>query len=392
MTSSAAPPILSAAARGLLERRVVFDAHVDSIGRAVDLGHDLGVASDEGQLDLVRGRAGGLGAWVVVAWVDPAQFLAESFARAAAMFDAAHGLAERHPELFRLVGNAAELARAEREGRIAGVLGIEGGHPIEESLANLERFFERGLRVMTLVWNNHLSWIRSCQDGAAAGVPEGLSAFGRDVVRRMNELGIVVDLSHAGERSFFDALEASTRPVIASHSGCRALHDHPRNLSDGELRALASQGGVAGIVFHPGFLDREARAEQARVRATAEFRGIAATNETERLLAQQRVMRARATALPAARLVEHIVHAVEIAGIDHVGIGSDYDGIEHGPEWLEDARGYGVLAELLIRRGFTPGDVAKVLGDNLRRVFAEVTGSGTAADALERAAVGVAGC
>jgi membrane dipeptidase len=363
--------------RALLARRPVFDAHVDAIGFAADLGHDLGTATP-GQFDLVRAAEGGLGAWVVVCWPDPAHHLAEAFARTNAMLDAAHALAARHPARFRLVGNEHELDAARAAGAIAGIVGLEGGHGIEASLAKLERLFERGLRVLTLVWNNHLAWIRSCQSGAGAGVPEGLSSFGREVVRRANELGIVVDLSHAGERAFFDALATSTQPVIASHSGCRTLHEHPRNLSDAQLRALGRSGGVVGIVFHPGFLDAGARAEEARVRALPAYAALGG-EPMARFLAQQRLMRAHAAPLPATRLVEHLEHAVELAGIDHVGLGSDYDGIERTPAGLEDARGYAVLAELLARRGFSDVDLLKVLGGNMERVFRAATGPGTRA-------------
>jgi membrane dipeptidase len=371
-------PEISPRVRALLARRPVFDAHVDAIGFAADLGHDLARGSP-GQFDLPRAMQGGLGAWVVVCWPDPAHHLPRSFARAEEMIAAAHALAERHPASFRLVGNGAELGAARADGVSAGILGIEGGHALEEDLARLERLFERGLRVLTLVWNNHLSWIRSCQPGAGAGVPEGLSDFGREVVRRMNALGIVVDLAHAGERAFHDALGTSTRPVIASHSGCRALHDHPRNLTDDQLRALAAHGGVVGIVFHPGFLDAGARAEEARVRGSPDYAGIAETDPAARFLAQQRVMRARAAPLPAERLVDHVVHAVRVAGVEHVGLGSDYDGIERGPEWLEDARGYAVLAELLARRGFSDAELELILGSNMERVFRAATGEGTMA-------------
>jgi membrane dipeptidase len=368
-----AAPDLSPEVADLIRERPVFDAHADAIARAVDLGDDLGVRSDRGHLDLVRGAEGGLGAWVVVAWVDPDRFLERSFERANAMIDAAHALAERHPDRFRIVRDGAELAAARAGGQTAGILGIEGGHAIEEDLDKLRAFHARGLRVMTLVWNNHLPWIRSCQDGAGPEVPEGLSPFGREVVGAMNELGIVVDLSHAGERSFDDALETTTHPVIASHSGCKALHDHPRNLTDTQLRALAGNGGVVGIVFHPGFLDAEARAEEVRVRRTPAYTELDREDPGRLFVEQQRVMRATARPMPAARLIDHVVHAVEIAGIDHVGIGSDYDGFERGPEWMEDATGYGVLAELLVRRGFGVGDVRKVLAGNMERVFGEVT-------------------
>ncbi|NOT31193.1 MAG: membrane dipeptidase [Planctomycetes bacterium] len=356
----------------------MFDAHVDAIGFAADLGHDLGTLTP-GQFDLVRAAEGGLGTWVVVCWPDPALHLERSFARTSEMLVAAHALAERHPARFRLVGNGAELDAAHAAGAIAGIAGIEGGHALEQSLAKLEWFFERGLRVMTLVWNNHLAWIRSCQGGAGPGVPEGLSSFGHEVVRRMNELGIVVDLSHAGERSFFDALETSTRPAMASHSGCKSLHDHPRNLSDEQMRALAQQGGVVGIVFHPGFLDAGARAEEARVRQLSAYAELREADPAAKFLAQQRLMRAQAAPLPAGRLVEHVEHAVLVAGIDHVGLGSDYDGIERAPEGLEDARGYAVLAELLARRGFGDDDLVKILGGNMERVFRAATGAGTRA-------------
>jgi len=377
-------PAPSARVAALLARRPVLDAHVDAIGFAADLGHDLGTITP-GHFDLERAARGGLGAWVVVCWPDPAHHLARSFARASEMIEAAHALAARHPARFRLVGNGAELAAARADGAIAGILGIEGGHALEESLERLEWFFERGLRCLTLVWNNHLSWIRSCQEGAGPEVPAGLSDFGRAVVGRMNALGIVVDLSHAGERSFHDALEASARPVIASHSGCRALHDHPRNLTDDQMRRLARQGGVVGIVFHPGFLDADARVEQARVRATPEFAGPPGLAPAAQFLHQQGVMRARMKPMPASRLVEHVLHAVEVAGIDHVGLGSDYDGIECGPEGLEDARGYAVLAELLAQRGLTDAELEKVLGANMERVFREVTGPGTRAAERGRA-------
>ena len=350
----------------------VFDAHVDSLQRMLDLGHDLGTRTP-GHLDLVRGREGGLGAVVLVCWVDPSFLPDGCFGRARALLETAHDLARRHPDQVRLVADGDELEAARAAGCIAGIPGIEGGHAIEESRDKLAWFHDRGLRVMTLVWNNHLSWIRSCQDGASAGVPAGLSAFGREVVGDMNRLGMVVDLSHAGERSFFDALEVSSKPVLASHSGCRALHDHPRNLTDEQLAALGQAGGVVGIVFHPGFLDRAAQEEEARVRASAGYRALEGTGDTDLFLAQSAHLERHAAPLGAERVVDHIEHAVEVAGIEHVGLGSDFDGIQRGPRGLEDASTYGLLARLLGERGFAQDDVERVLGGNLRRLFAEVT-------------------
>ncbi|HEV8112636.1 MAG TPA: membrane dipeptidase [Planctomycetota bacterium] len=361
----------------------VFDAHVDSLQLELDLAQDLGLRSD-GHLDLVRGRSGGLATAVFVSWVDPkhlARDAAGARARASALLGAFHALAQRHPDRLRFAGNAEMLDAAHAAGAIAGIPGIEGGHAIEEDLDVLHAFFVDGIRVLTLVWNNHLSWIRSCRDGAGAAIPEGLSAFGRKVVRAMNDLGMVVDLSHAGERSFYDALDASSAPPIASHSACHALHGHPRNLTDDQLRALGSAGGVVGIPFCVAFLSRAAQEEDARLRETPAYRAIEARNDTELSLLQGRFLQREASPLPIDCVVEHVVHAVEIAGVDHVGLGSDYDGIGRTPQGLEDASCYGRLGDALRATGFGSDDVAKIMGGNMRRVFARTTGPGTLAHA-----------
>jgi membrane dipeptidase len=266
---------------------------------------------------------------------------------------------------------------------LAGIPGIEGGHSIEEKLSELVWFFERGVRVLTLVWNNHLPWIRSCQPGAEPEIPEGLSDFGRAVVLTMNELGMVVDLSHAGEKSFFDALEVSSKPVIASHSGCKALHGHQRNLTDEQLRALKQNGGVVGIVFCVPFLSQAGFAEDARWRESEGYKALAGKNATELFLRQGEYLQEKAEPLPIEVVVEHVEHVVEVAGIEHVGIGSDFDGILRTPQGLEDASCYGNLVEKLFERGFGEDEVLKICGGNMERVFAEATGKGTRADTAQ---------
>jgi len=367
----------------LLARQPVFDAHVDSLQRQLDLGHDLGTQT-RGHLDLVRGKAGGLGAVVLVNWVDP-KHIAEgpggARRRTRDLLAQFHALLAAHPDRIAWAGNGARLDAARASGRIAGIPGIEGGHSIEGTLEDLEWYFEHGVRVLTLVWNNHLDWIRSCQAGAGPEVPAGLSTFGRSVVRRMNELGMVVDLSHAGPQSFDDALATTTKPVIASHSGCKALHGHQRNLTDDQLRALAANGGVVGIVFCTAFLKDEAQVEDARLRESAEYKSITGPNDTDVFLRQGEWLQEHATPLPMDVVVDHIVHAREVAGVDHVGLGSDYDGIGRTPTGLEDAGCYGRIAEKLVERGFGIDDIAKVLGGNMERVFRSVTGPGTVAAA-----------
>lgn len=365
----------------LMATRPVFDAHADSLQLALDLGRDLGVRG-AGHLDLVRGREGGLGSLVFVSWCDPKFLDAGPHGardRTRGLLREFHRLVERHPGQVSFAGNAVELARARASGKLAGIPGIEGGHSIEASLDELEWFFERGVRVLTLVWNNHLTWIRSCQDGAGVGIPEGLSDFGRTVVRRMNELGIVIDLSHAGRQSFFDTLETTQKPVIASHSGCMAVNAHQRNLDDEQLRALAANGGVVGIVFCTPFLDAAARAEEQRLRETAEYKALRGANDTELFLAQCEFLQARAAPLPLERVLDHLCHAVEVAGIEHVGLGSDYDGIQRTPQGLEDASTYPALAAGMAQRGFREDEIALVLGGNMERVFAAVTGPDSAA-------------
>lgn len=359
----------------------VFDAHVDSLQRTLDLGHDLGTETP-GHLDLVRGARGGLGAVVFVCWCDPKHLEPGGEGarrRTARLLGAFHGLAEAHPERIGWAGNGALLEELHAAGRVAGIPGIEGGHSIEESLAHLEAFFEGGVRVMTLVWNNHLSWVRSCQDGAGPDVPAGLSRFGRSVVRRMNELGMLVDVSHAGERSFYDVLETSDRPVIASHSGCRALSDHPRNLSDDQLRALGAAGGVVGIVFCTPFLDVEARRLENEARRDPAYAALAGANDSEVFVRQGDWLQAHLPPLGIERVADHVVHAIEVAGIEHVGLGSDFDGIQRRPAGLEDASGYPRLAEALRRRGLGEAELRAVFWENMARVYRTATGAGTAA-------------
>lgn len=356
----------AAQAAELLARQPAFDAHTDALQRQLDLGHDLGTVTP-GHFDLVRAKRGGLGTVVLVCWVDPAFEPDGSAARARALMQAGRELAMRHPDKLRLCRSPADLEAAHTAGQVAGFLGIEGGHALENSMEQLERLAEEGLRCLTLVWNNHLPWIRSCMPGAAADIPKGLSPFGREVVRRMNQLGVMVDLSHTGERSFYDALEVSERPVIASHSGCKALHDHPRNLDNAQLKALGEAGGVIGIIFHPGFLDADARAEEMRVRQLPVYRVIEDDGSTQNHVAHGVVMQREAAPLAIERVAEHIEHAMEIAGPQSVGIGSDFDGIERGPAGLEDSTGYVRLAECLLRRGMDSEDVAGVLGGNMQR-------------------------
>jgi len=284
-------------------------------------------------------------------------------------------LAARRPDRAALCLSAEHLAAAREAGRTALILGIEGGHSIESSLDKLVWFHAAGVRLMTLVWNNHLPWIRSCQ-AVPAGLgfepPAGLSEFGRAIVACMNELGMLVDVSHSGDRSFDDVLANSRAPVLASHSGCRALSEHPRNLTDAQLKRLADAGGVVGIVFHGGFLDDAARQEDQRIYASPAYRAVQVANPTAHWMAQSAYHQAHAKPMDLGRVADHVLHAVDRAGFEHVGLGSDFDGIPRTPRGLESAADYPNLAAALAQRGLSARAIDAVMGENLARLFGEV--------------------
>lgn len=333
----------------------IFDAHCDALQRALDLGHDL-ATDTHGHLDLAKGARGGLRATVLTAWVDGpyADEPGASKRRTNALLDVADDLFAASPERIVPVTDAAGLAAAHAGGPddpVACVLAIEGGHAIEDDIDQLEHYAGRGVRAMTLTWNNHLSWARSCRAGAGAGVPEGLNGLGREVVKRMGELGMLVDLSHAGERTFYDALECAAAAPMLSHSGCYALSNHPRNVTDDQLRALSDRGGVIGIPFATAFLNEEERAVERVYRDSAAYKAVVGSDPTESLLLQGEAIQTALPPFPISHVVRHVMHALEICGPQGVAIGSDFDGIDRRPAGLEDASGYQALIQALAAEG-----------------------------------------
>lgn len=351
---------------------------MDTILWAHDDGADLVRGHDPAHADVPRLRAGGVGTVFFAAWVHPA--FAErgaAFARARGLLECARRLASETAGL-QLAVDVAGVERASAAGKIALALGVEGGHAIEDSLDRLAELHALGVRYLTLTWSNTHSWADAA--GEAERRHGGLAPFGREVVRRMNDLGMMVDVSHVSDEAFFDALDASEAPVIASHSAVRSLAPHPRNLSDEMLRALGQQGGVVGIPFYSHFLDPAFDEPYRRWRAEVQPRADAAwarfadePGRAER--AAQRIWLAEATRLPHVALdwvVRHIDRAVELAGIDHVAIGSDFDGILHTPDGLEHAGRIPNLVGALRRRGYDEPSLIRILGSNALRVWAEV--------------------
>jgi membrane dipeptidase len=298
--------------------------------------------------------------------------------RASDLLDSVLKQVEEHPAALAIAKSSADVARARQEGKIAVMLGIEGGHTINSDLNVLRDFHARGVRCMTLTHNAATEWADSSND---APRHRGLTDFGKEVVREMNRLGMLVDVSHVSDSTFYDVLKTTRAPVIASHSCCRALCRVPRNLDDEMIRALAASSGVIHITFHNAFLSQEyADASRSLASESAErqqaIREKFGSNEARKLIEGQRWSDEliRAGKLPQVsweKILDHMDHAVGLVGADHVGVGSDFDGA-FMPTGLADASKYAAITEGLLRRGYSEPHVRKILGENTLRVLAEV--------------------
>jgi membrane dipeptidase len=355
----------------------VLDTHVDTAQRLLFEPFDLGRRSRRGCVDIPRMRQGGLDAVFFAIWCPGTLRGAPAVQRALNLIDAVREQVRRHPRDLALAATAQEARAARRQGKIAILLGLEGGHMIAGDLAVLRTFAALGVRYLTLTHNLNTDWADSSTDKPAH---HGLTRFGRTVVREMNRLGMLVDVSHASDETFWDALRASCAPVIASHSSCRALADAPRNLTDRMIRALAAKGGVVQINYELSFLSQPYRDALNRMRreftaAIARAEKACGGNEASKIMAWNRVVgdyqrRGRLPAVAWEKIVEHIDHAVELAGPDHVGLGSDFDGATM-PRGMEDCSRLAAITGALLDRGYSAGDIRKILAGNLLRVLAE---------------------
>jgi membrane dipeptidase len=373
-------------ARDVHASALVIDAHADTPQRFVDEAWDFtgplaSPVNSGGMLNLATAHAGNLAAEFFAIWVDPGQVPAGRYAhRALTLIDGVRQQVRRHPRELALCTSAGEILAARASGRFAVLLGIEGGHAIENSLALLRLYHTLGVRYMTLTWANSNEWAESSTDLRSAGQP-GLTPFGTEVVAEMNRLGMMVDLSHASDRTFDDVLAASRAPVIASHSSARALTLSPRNLTDDQLRALAANGGVAMVNLYSAFIDENyrlawlAQREERSQAHTALEREYAVLNAPIPFNVSNRVDRefaARIPRPPLSSLIDHFEHMIRVAGADHVGIGTDFDGISALPEGIDSAADLPKITAALLDRGHSAVDIHKVLGGNLMRVFAAV--------------------
>jgi membrane dipeptidase len=318
--------------------------------------------------DFPRLRAGGVGMQFWSVYV-PCRFTGDAAVTAVVQqAELVHTLAARYPSQLRIVGTAEEARAAFADGRIASMLGAEGGHSINESLGVLRALHRLGVRYMTLTHNDNVPWADSATDEPAAG---GLTDFGREVVREMNRIGMLVDLSHVAATTMRDALDCAEVPVIFSHSSCRAVADHVRNVPDDVLRRLPANGGVCMITFVPSFVAPDVVEWDRTLRSAMADAGVRHSDPEARyafVAAWDGPPRPKADL---ADVVTHVEHAREVAGIDHIGIGGDYDGVDELPAGLEDVSGYPNLFAALLDRGWTEEDCAKLAGENVLRVLTE---------------------
>ena len=378
---SAAEPDPAAA---VLNRSVVIDLHCDTPMRITGEGFDLGRLHDYGQVDIPRLRRGGVsGIFFSIYTSATGQTPREASKRALEIIDAVSEQVARHPEDLVPATSADEIVQAKQQDKIAVLMGVEGGHMIDSSLAALQTLFGLGARYLTLTHGAHTPWADS---SAAPPVSNGLTPLGREIVQEMNRLGMMVDVSHVSDRTFHDALDASSAPIIASHSSCRALASHARNMSDEMLRALARNGGVVHINYYNAFLDdefdwpdhalKDLESKRAAIRREYPAPTSTAFDPRRREAALREVNReqiARVGRPPLSRLIDHFEHAARVAGVDHVGLGSDFDGVrDQLPQGMEDISKIPNLIAALLDRGFSEADVEKILGGNTLRVMRQV--------------------
>lgn len=371
--------LLAQNAKDIHKDAILVDTHGDILSDQISSGIDIGKRQSAGNFDLERAREGGLDVQVFSIWCDEKS----GFSRAVQEIDSLNSLIKRYPEKISLAKNSGELKDAVSQDKLAAMIGVEGGHMIENRMDYLDSLANRGMVYMTLTWNNSNPWATSAADETQKKDSLehiGLTDFGRKIIARMNQRGVMVDLSHVGETTFYDAIAVSKKPVIASHSCAFALNPHSRNLKDDQLRAIAKTGGVVFLNFYSGFLDSTYYRRQAEFmnRHAAEVKALteryanmkkAQTEINNKYKQEIYDMRA-----PMSLVIAHIDHMVKVMGIDHVGLGADFDGAESYPRQIDDVSDYPVLTSALIKRGYSGADIKKILGENFIRVLKANTG------------------
>jgi membrane dipeptidase len=359
------------------DKAVVVDTHNDfpsaSIEKKVSLDSDL---LGKTHTDLARLRTGGVDVQIFSIFCGPEQ--KQPYAFANREIDSVYEWADRAPKRMTIVKTPAELKQAIKEKRLAAMMGVEGGHMIEDKIENLDALYVRGVRYMTLTWNNSTSWATSAADETTKGdslTHKGLTDLGKKIVQRMNDLGMLIDISHNGEQTFWDVIKLTKKPIIASHSCVWAFCHHRRNLKDNQIKAIAKNGGVIQLNFYAGFLDStyEKKAAQLIAKHKPEIDSLVAhgTQPDYAGIMTMEKYKEETNAIrpPLSLLIDHLDYIVKLVGVDFVGLGSDFDGIEAGPRELNGVQDFPLVTKALLERGYSKKDVRKILGENFLRVF-----------------------
>jgi membrane dipeptidase len=378
--------IVSQRAQKIHDSALIIDTHADTPQRFLDEGFDIGSTdpNDIGHISLDKARRGNLGAEFFSIWVEPETNQGHFAKHTFDLIDAVYEQAARHPDRMMMSFSTSDIERAHREHKLAALMGIEGGHSIEADIHLLRDYYRLGVRYMTLSWSNTNEWADSSGDMNDPKIQHhnGLTDFGKQVVQEMNRLGMMVDISHVADKTFWDAIATTKAPVIASHSSARALVDAPRNMTDDMLKAVAKNGGVVQVNFFNGFIDenfRKAeeaqRADQkaAREKYMAQMKGEGKEVNYIELDRIEREWIAKIPRPPLKSLIDHIDHIAKVAGVDHAGLGSDFDGVSGAtPQGIDSAADLPKITQALLDRGYSAEDIHKILGGNLMRVFREV--------------------
>lgn len=366
---------LMAHARRLSDEAIGIDSHIDTIQHVLIANADLAQNLPYAHVDFPKLREGGMKAPFFALWVPVFYPGAEAVRRTLDLREAMQRMLDAHKDQIELATNASDIERIVKSGKIAAFLSIEGGHQIDDDLAVLRAYYQLGIRAMTLTHFKDNNWADSSTDKPRHN---GLTPFGKQVVHEMNRLGMIVDVSHVSDKTFYDAIATSAKPVILSHSSSRAISDIPRNVTDDMLRALAKNGGVIGINFGEGFINhKDADALNSAISSLSSgpenLTGKALDEYAAKAYRDQIAGQHKAFAT-INDVVTHIDHVVKIAGIDHIGIGSDFDGITAPPQGLENISKMPYLVAALLKHGYSDRDIKKILGENYLRVIRDVTG------------------
>ncbi len=369
--------------RAIHNSALIVDTHADTPGRFVDENFDLSQDAGRGYLDFDKIKGGNLGAEFFSIWVEPNAHKGHEDKRALDMIDSVYEQARLHPDKMMMAFGTQDILAAHRQHKLAALMGVEGGHAIQGDIRILRDYYRLGVRYMTLTWSNTNDIGDSSGDIDDKTIQHhgGLTDFGRQVVLEMNRMGMIVDISHVADSTFYQALDVSRAPVIASHSSARALTDAPRNMTDDMLVALARKDGVAQANFYCGFISQKYR-DRAKELADQhdpdyeKVQSLFLKEQTPEVRAQLEAAKAALAVKlprpPLSDLIDHIDHMIKVAGVDHVGLGSDFDGIDCSPKGMDSAADLPKITEALYDRGYKAADIDKILGGNLMRVFGQV--------------------